>query len=159
MMQRNRAGLLAGVLIAVGVATSVQAGVVFRLEIGHPIAGAGIAKMKKAVMMVRGLACDDPASVAMTGTAEGFVNGARRSMPLQLVETAPGVFAVPQPPNGQWVVHLTGTCPARNATASAVVPLGGPSGFNRDKAQFFEAAATPAQIDAAVHALTVEEKR
>jgi hypothetical protein len=155
MTRRNGSGFVAaGMLIVLGLATAAEAGVLFRLEVGHPIAGASVAKMKKAVMMVRGLACDDPASITMTGTAEGFVNGARRSMPLQLVQTTPGVFAVPQPPNGQWVISLTGRCPARNATASAVVPLGGPSGFIREKAAFFEAAATPAQIDASLKALT-----
>ncbi len=160
MMQRNRSGsVAAGIVIALGLATSVQAGPSFRLEVGHPIAGAGFAKMKKAVMMVRGLACDDPASVAMTGTAEGFVNGARRSMPLQLIETTPGVFAVPQPPNGRWVVNLTGRCPGRNATASALVPLGGPSGFIRDRTAFFDAAATPAQVEASLNALTAGVKR
>ena len=154
MMQRTRSGLVAaGMLLGLGLVASAQAGTTFRLEVGHPIAGASFAKIKKAVMMVRGLACDDPASVSMTGTAEGFVNGARRSLPLQLVETTPGVFAVPQPPDGQWAINLTGRCPGRNATASAVVPLGGASGFVREHAQFFEAAATLAQIDASLKTL------
>jgi hypothetical protein len=114
--------------------------------------------MVKAVIMVRGLACDDPASIRMTGTAEGLAGGGRRSMPLELVEMTPGVFAVPRPPNGQWVLNLTGTCPGRNATAGVLVPLGGPSGFLREKAQFLEAAAKPAQIDGALNALVAGTK-
>jgi hypothetical protein len=160
MLQRNRSGIVAvGMLMVLGLATSVQAGPVFRLEIGHPIAGASFAKIKKAALMVRGLACDDPASITMAGTAEGFVNGARRSMPLQLVQTMPGVFAVPQPPTGRWVINLTGACPGRHATASAVVPLGGPSGFLRDKAEFYAAAARPAQVEASLNALVAGEQR
>jgi hypothetical protein len=139
-----------------------MAGTMFRLEIGHPVAGTTstkIAKMKKAVMMVRGLACDDPASMRMTASAEGFVNGARRSMPLQLVEMpTPGVFAVPQPPNGQWVLNLLGTCPGRNAVASAIVPLGGPSGFLREKAEFSDGAAKPERINASLNALVAGTK-
>jgi hypothetical protein len=114
--------------------------------------------VKKAVVMVRGLACDDPASIRVTGSAEGFVNGARRSMPLQLFETTPGVFAVPQPPTGQWVLNLTGTCPGRNATASVVVPLGGPSGFLREKAEFFDAPAKPERVNASLSALLTGAK-
>ena len=77
---------------------------------------------------------------------------------LELVDLGGG-FAVPQPPNGQWVINLTGRCPGREATAGAVVPLGGPSGFVRERIQFLEAAATPAQIDAALNALGAGEKR
>ncbi len=152
--QVRRSGIVVtGMAVALTVTASAMAGQFFRLEIGHPIAGSTSTKMTKAVLMVRGLACDDPASIRMSGTAEGVVNGARRSMPLELAETAPGVFAVPRPPNGQWVLNLMGTCPGRNATASAVVPLGGPSGFIREKATFYEAAAKPAQVDASLNAL------
>lgn len=159
-MQLKRLGITTGALaVALTVSASAMAGVSFRLEIGHPIAGSTFTKTKKAVLMVRGLACHDPASIRMIGTAEGFVNGARRSVPLQLFETTPGVFAVPQPPNGQWVLNLTGTCPGRQATASAVVPLGGPSGFIREKAEFYEAAAKPAQIDASLSALVAGTKQ
>lgn len=156
----TRSGVVvAGLLATLSVSASAMAGQFFRLEIGHPIAGASFTKVKKAVLMVRGLACDDPDSIRMTASAEGFVNGARRSMPLEPVETTPGVFAVPRPPDGQWVLNLTGTCPGRNATAGAVVPLGGPSGFIREKAEFFEAAAKPAQITASLNALVAGDQR
>ena len=157
--QLKRSGIVSsGLLVALMLGTSAMAGLLFRLEIGPPSAGPTTKKIVKAAIMVRGLACDDPASIRMTGTAEGFVGGGRRSMPLELVETAPGVFAVPRPPNGQWVLNLTGTCPGRNATAGVIVPLGGPSGFLREKAQFFEAAAKPSQIDGALNALAAATK-
>ena len=158
-MQLKVTGIvLAGLALALTMAASAMAGQFFRLDIGHPIAGAMGTKVKKAVVMVRGLACDDPASIRVTGSAEGFVNGARRSMPLQLVETTPGVFAVPQPPNGQWVLNLTGTCPGRNATASVIVPLGGPSGFLREKAEFFDAPAKPERVTTSLNALVTGTK-
>ena len=150
--------VVAGLALALSVAASALAGQSFRLDIGHPIAGSTFTKMTKAVLMVRGLACDDPASIRMTGTAEGFVNGARRSMPLELAETTPGVFAVPRPPNGQWVLNLMGTCPGRNATASAIVPLGGLSGFRREKAEFSDAAAKPERVNASLTALVAGAK-
>jgi hypothetical protein len=145
-------------LVALMLGTSATAGLLFRLEIGPPSAGSTSSKAVKAVIMVRGLACDDPASIRMAGTAEGFVGGGRRSMRLELVETTPGVFGVPRPPSGQWVLNLTGTCPGRGATASVLVPLGGPSGFLRDKAQFLDAVATPGQVDAALNALIAGTK-
>jgi hypothetical protein len=157
--QLKRSGMVgSGLLMALLLGTSATAGVLFRLEIGPPSAGETSSKRVKAVMMVRGLACDDPASIQMTGTAEGFVAAGRRSMRLELVETTPGVFAVPRPPDGQWVLNLTGSCPGRSATASVLVPLGGPSGFRREKAQFLEVAAKPAQIDAALSALVAGTK-
>ena len=157
--QLNRSGIVvAGAAVALAVAASAMAGQFFRLDIGHPIAGSTSTKMTKAVLMVRGLACDDPASIRMTGTAEGFVNGARRSMPLELSETMPGVFAVPRPPNGQWVLNLLGTCPGRNATASAIVPLGGPSGFLREKAEFSDAPAKPERVSASLTTLVTGTK-
>ena len=81
--QLKRSGIVSsGLLLALILSTSAMAGPSFRLEIGPPSAGSTSKKMVKAVIMVRGLACDDPASIRMTGTAEGFVGGGRRSMPL-----------------------------------------------------------------------------
>jgi hypothetical protein len=146
MMNTSRMPLLlAGALLLAGQAI---AGVTFRLDIGPPVADTSAGKVKNAVLLVRPLACDDASSVVMTGTAEGIVNGARRSVPLKLQRLAtPGVHAVSrQWPDGQWVIALTATCPARDAIASAVVPLAKNS-FVRAKSQFFTHAATVAVIE------------
>ena len=122
----------------------------FSLAIGNPVAVAvpgGVVK-KDIGMAVRAENCADPAKAQITGTAEGVVNGARRSVPLRLVPAAAaGAFAVSHdwPPEGVWVVSLTGHC--GDSTASAVVPMG-PNGFLRESAKFFSRAATAAEVEA-----------
>src|SRR6266446_1162587 len=103
----------------------------FSLAIGNPVAVAlpdGVVK-KDIGMAVRAENCADPAKVQITGTAEGIVNGSRRSMPVRLVPAATaGAFAVSRdwPQQGAWVVSLTGHC--GSSTASAIIPMG-PNGF------------------------------
>ena len=150
--------LVAGAAIAVlSAAVPAGAGLAFRLDIGPAVADRSAGKMKKAVFLVRPLACGDAASVVMTGTAEGIVNGARRSIPLELVSLpTPGVHAVQrQWPDGQWVIALTGTCPGRQATASAIVPLAPTGQFVRAKAKFSQDGATAADIEAVLHTAAV----
>src|SRR5688500_15974363 len=93
--------------------TSLQAGAIFRLEIGPPIAAGsamGVLKSsKKVVLVVRPLCCD-VTSVRITGSAEGMVNGVRQSVPLRLIPVRPaeGVYAVAQewPADGHWILRL-----------------------------------------------------
>lgn len=137
-------------------ATSAAWGSDFSLAIGNPVAVAlpdGVVK-KDAGMAVRAENCADPAKVQITGTAEGFVNGARRSVPVRLVPaTAPGAFAVSRdwPREGVWVVSLAARCGA--STASAVVPFG-PNGFLRDSSKFFPRAATAAEVETVLKTLS-----
>lgn len=127
----------------------------FALAIGNPVAVAlpnGVVK-KDIGMAVRAEGCAEPAKVQITGTAEGIVDGARRSLPLRVVAgAAPGAFAVSRdwPQQGVWVVNLTGHC--GSSTASAVVPMG-PNGFVRESSQFFSRAATAAEVDLALKTL------
>ena len=148
----NTSRMLLAMAASLTLATQVIAGTIFRLDVGPAVADTSAGKVKNAVLLVRPLACDNAASVVMTGTAEGIVDGARRSVPLKFVRLAtPGVHAVQrQWPDGQWVLNLTGTCAGRNATASAIVPLGGKTGFIRAKAQFFPHAATVAAIESSL---------
>jgi hypothetical protein len=141
--------LLASMLVAVQVA----AGTSFRLEIGPAVADTSAGKVKNAVLLVRPQVCEDPASVRITATAEGFVNGTRQSVPLRLVALpTPGVHAVQrQWPDGQWVIHLSGTCPKPNAAASTIVPLTGTgAAFSRAKTQVLREPATKAQVESAL---------
>jgi hypothetical protein len=146
-------GLVA--LVGCTMAAQAAAGTFFRLEVGPAVAAGTNTKTKKAVLVVRPLVCDDPASVRMTGTAEGIVNGARQSVALTLVPLPkPGVYAVVRqwPDGGQWVLNLTGTCPAPKAEASTIVQLAG-NAFIRHKTQVLRERATPAQVEASLSEL------
>ena len=147
-------------LLAVVLATASASGKDFSLTIGNPVAVAlpdgvnPVVKKKDAGMAVRVENCADVASSHVTATAEGIVNGARRSVPLRLVAaTTPGAYAVSRdwPWEGAWVVHLTGHCGA--STASAVVPFG-PNGFIRESSKFFPRAATAAEVEAILKTLS-----
>jgi hypothetical protein len=129
------------------------AGTSFRLEIGPAVADTSAGKVKNAVLLVRPQLCADPASVRITASAEGIVNGARQSVPLKLVALpTPGVHAVQrQWPDGRWVLHLSGTCPEPEAAASTIVPLTGTgNAFSRPKTQVLREPATKAQVEAAL---------
>ena len=136
-------------LFALAVAAASAYGKDFSLTIGNPVAVAlpdGVVKKKDAGMAVRVENCADVAKAQVTATAEGIVNGARRSVSVRLVAaTTPGAFAVSHdwPWEGAWLVHLTGHCGA--STASAVVPFG-PNGFLRESSKFFPRAATAAEV-------------
>jgi hypothetical protein len=130
-------------------AERVNASASFELEIGPSIAG-NSARVKKAALVVRSKSCD-VATVTMSGTAEGLVNGRRQSVPLRLIELeTPGVYAVQRVwEQGRWVLNLSGSCAERKATAAALVPLG-PGGFDRASIKYLTRAATPAEVDAAL---------
>ena len=127
----------------------------FSLTIGNPVAVAlpdGVVK-KDIGMAVRAENCAEPAKAQVTGTAEGLVNGMRRSVPVRLVPAAAaGAFAVARewPSQGAWVVSLTGHC--GNSTASAIVPVG-PNGFLRESSKFFPRAATAAEVESVLTTL------
>ena len=121
------------------------------------IAGSVAAKTfqaKSAAMVARPDGCADPANARIEGTAEGLVNGVRRSVTLKLVPLpeTPGVVAVNKewPAEGVWVVKLTGTC--QDKKAGVVVPFG-PKGFMRESSKFFSRAANDAEVEASLKAL------
>ena len=148
----TRRMLLVLAMLSASTATTM-AGTMFRLEIGLPIAAGTDTKVKSvknAVLVVRPVVCEDVASVQITGTAEGMVNGARQSVTVKLIPVTPGVYAVQrQWPDGQWVLHLAGTCPASRASASTIVPLA-KTGLIREKTQVLREPATRAQIEASL---------
>jgi hypothetical protein len=156
-------GTFIAAAVALAFAVSAHAGTMFRLEIGPPVA-AGFTKSKnlkkfdkKVVLAVRALVCEDMANVQITGTAEGVVNGSRRSVPLTLaaVDKAAAIYAVQYewPDTGAWVLHLKGACAKPNAEASTLVPMS-KGAFIREKTQVLTEAATKKQIEDAVSALS-----
>ena len=144
-------GVAAVITLVSGLA---QAGASFRLEVGHPIAAAGANKIKNAVLVVRPAVCAEPATVRITATVEGMVNGRRQALPVKVLALpTAGVHAVQrQWPDGHWVLHLRGSCPEPRAEASTLVGLT-PTGFSRERTQVLRERATAAQVDAALAAV------
>ena len=125
----------------------------FTFTIGSPVASQDF-RAKTAAFVFRTEGCADPAKSQISGTAEGLVKGARRSVALKVVTMSqPGVYAVYQnwPAQGEWVVNLKGTC--TDANAGAIVPIG-PKGFIRESSRFFPRPATDAEIETSLKALT-----
>jgi hypothetical protein len=156
---RTRYLILAALCIASTAGVPAIAGTIFRLEIGSNIAGVPALKTKNVVVMARALACDNDASVQMTGTAEGLVKGQRQSLGLELMAMpTPGVFAVrKQWSEGTWIVNLTATCPGRKATAGALVALDQNSALLRSKTKLLERAATEREVASLLKDLTQTE--
>lgn len=188
---RFRLFLVAMLMVVGGPAAFAQE---FALQIGPPVAampqpiqrsnatssqpGAVVEKkVNDVAFVVRPVHCADPGSARITATAEGYVDGARRSVPLTLrALPAPGVHAVsgrlPTVPGVEallgrsstvsgWVVRLTGEC--AGAVAGALVTLDPFNAYRRDAVQLIAGAPTPAQIDSALLAakdarLTIEMK-
>jgi hypothetical protein len=77
-----------------------------------------------------------PAGVPLAATAEGLVNGERRSLELELEETSrAGVYAVKQtwPSEGNWVLAITA---GSHSDVSLLVELGPDGGVTAEK--FYE---------------------
>lgn len=131
----------------------------FTLQVGLPIAG-NAQPAKSSLLVVRPGGCVGPASAQITATAEGIVDGARRSVPLTLVALpTPGVHAVPKDwaSGGVWIVNLVGTCAGK--TAGAIVPVGPNVMFRRDAVKLLAHRPTAAEIDASLKALTTRGQK
>jgi len=124
----------------------------FTFSIASPVAAQDF-HAKTAAFVFRTQGCADPAKSQIGATAEGLVQGVRRTVALNVqAMSKPGVYAVYQTwgAEGQWVVNLKGTC--QDASAGAIVPIG-PKGFVRESAKFFSRPATNAEIEASLKAL------
>jgi hypothetical protein len=144
-------------MLRLGILTSAVAalafGQTFTFTIGSPVA-AQDGRSKLAAFVFRTEGCADPTKASVDGTAEGLIQGARKSVALKLEPmSTPGVYAVFPiwGPDGDWVVRLHGTCAA--ASAGALIPIG-PGGFNRASSKFFQRAPTVQELDAALQNLS-----
>jgi hypothetical protein len=96
--------LMAGLSLLAGALT---------LEIGNPTANPE-ALSKHAVLVARTTACHSPEQTSMTATAEGVVDGQRRSIPLKLIPlSTPGTFAITRewPSGGTWAIKIVARNP------------------------------------------------
>ncbi len=98
----------------------------FQLSVETP-AGSPDPQLKDIVLIARTYGCHQPADAKLSATAEGFVSGDRRSLPLELRSIGSGVYAIKQqwPSEGTWVLALTG---AYNGMTSSVLVELGPNG-------------------------------
>src|SRR3989442_15902971 len=102
-MSRPRWMMILG--LTLGTITLASAGQV-SLEFAKPEANPE-AKAKSAVVVVRMVGCHDAAKAKYTVTAEGLVNGERKSVPLTAIALSePGTYAIKRewPANGSWVL-------------------------------------------------------
>jgi hypothetical protein len=142
-----RRDFVISVLATLGIAQT------FTFTIGSPVASQdGRSKMSAFVFRTEG--CADVTKAQVGATAEGLVQGARKSVALKLAAmSTPGVYAVypTWPAEGNWVVSLHGTC--AGATAGALIPIG-PNGFIRASSKVLTRPATAVEIDAALQNLS-----
>jgi hypothetical protein len=125
----------------------------FTFTIGSPVASQDF-HFKAAVFVFRTEGCTDSGKSQISATAEGIVNGERRSVVLKVMPASkPGVYGIYQSwqAEGRWVVNLKGAC--GNLSAGAIVPMG-PNGFVRDSSKFFPRPATDSEIETSLRALT-----
>jgi len=96
------------------------------LEIGNPSANPEAAA-KHAVLVARLAACKSPEKTTVTASAEGIVDGVRKSIPLKVVPlSTAGTYAVVRewPAQGSWAVRMVATNPDyKDYAASVLVPL------------------------------------
>ncbi len=97
-----------------------------RLEISNPATNQE-ALAKHAVLVVSTTACHSPEKTTVTASAEGVVNGMRKSIPLKVFAlSTPGTFAVTRdwPDAGIWAIKTVATNPEyQHYATSAVVPI------------------------------------
>ena len=95
----------------------------FQLSIETP-AGSLDPQLKDVVLIARTYGCHQPADAKLSATAEGFVSGNRKSLPLELRSIGSGVYAIKQqwPSEGTWVLSLTGTY--NGMISSVLIELG-----------------------------------
>ena len=113
-------------LLALSMLTAPLLAGALRLEVGNPATNQE-ALARHAVLLAWTTACHSPEKTTITATAEGIVNGMRRSISLKVFSlSAPGTFAVARewPNEGNWAIKVVATNPDYTDYAtSAVVPV------------------------------------
>ena len=94
--------LMTGLLLS-GITAALAGGMTATLELPPYSTDA---KIKEAALMVKVVGCEDPKVWVATATAEGLVNGERKSIEIKTTKIKPGYFAIkPEwPTTGTWVL-------------------------------------------------------
>lgn len=151
-MTARTAGLFIVLMTFVGTAHAQE----FGLQVGPPAAAmpGGVEARKPSkdsVFVVRPLGCPEPSTAQLSSSAEGLVDGLRRTVPIQLTPMpTPGVHAVTRvwPETGTWIVVLSGACGGQ--TAGAIVAMGAGRTYDRNAVTRLSHAPTRGDIDAAL---------
>jgi hypothetical protein len=106
-------------------ATPLLAGALV-LQVGDPAANQE-ALARHAVLVARVTACHSPEKTAVVATAEGVLNGTRKTVPLKVIPlSTAGAFAVTRqwPEEGVWAVKMIATNPDyKDYATGVIVPL------------------------------------
>ncbi|MEJ7615656.1 MAG: hypothetical protein WKF30_01475 [Pyrinomonadaceae bacterium] len=100
--------------IAICVLLTSAAGVAlaggFYLEVEAPRTSDAAKYPTGTMLLVRPVGCHDPSAAAISATAEGIVEGQRKSIALELKESEKGVYALTRqwPTEGRWVLAING---------------------------------------------------
>ena len=114
--------VLKPVAIAFTIAVPLFAGGLM-LQIGNPAANPE-ALAKKAVLVARITACGSPEKAKLAASAEGIVDGDRRSIPLDVIPlSTAGTFAITRqwPQQGTWAVKLSAANPDYKGYATGML--------------------------------------
>lgn len=109
--------------IVFAMAAPVMAGSLW-LEFGNPSASTD-PKAKDALTVVRATGCKEPEKAVYTATAEGKVEGKRKSIPLEVVKlSTPAMHAIKGtlPKEGTWVISVASSLDGK-FLASAILPV------------------------------------
>ena len=137
-------------LASLALSVSILSAGGLRLEVGNPAANPE-AKAQQAALVARITACQSPEKTRITATAEGVVDGSRRTISLRVISlSTPGVFAVTRewPAQGNWAVKLIATNPEYKDYATGVLVRMGRDGFDWAGVKHFYHAPTSAEVDA-----------
>ena len=132
-----------------------------RVEVGNPAANPE-ARAQKAALVARIMACQSPEKTRITATAEGVVDGSRRTIPLRVVPlSVPGTFAVMRewPVEGNWAVKLVAMNSEYKDYATGVLVRMEENGFDWAGVKHFYHAPTPGEVDAALGSPSVVSAR
>lgn len=132
------------VLLVLGVAAQD-----FSIQIASPVA-AQSHQMKRSAFVFRTVGCAD-AKPEVSATAEGRVEGQRRSVPLKVVPApTANVFAISRewPNQGVWIVNIKARCASRAAGALVATDA---KGIVRESSTILDHTATEAEIEASLN--------
>jgi hypothetical protein len=123
------------------------------LEVANPASNPEAMK-NHAILVARITACHSPAETTVVATAEGVVNGMRKSIPLKVIAlSTAGTFAVVRewPQQGAWAIKVVATNPQyRNYATSVLVPIRNDSVQLSDAKHYFHAP-TDAEVSLALN--------
>jgi hypothetical protein len=123
----------------------------FSIQFASPVAAQSY-RMKQSAFVFRTLGCLEEAKLDVSATAEGLVNGQRRSMALKVAPApTPAVYGIFRewPNEGLWVVNITARCGAQSAGAIVTT---NDKGFVRETSKTLDHAASRDEIETTLKA-------